>query len=59
MGDERVGHVAGIDAVQALQLVMGVIGAELTALSQESAGAISWEAGQQEHDLGFPEYSPQ
>ena len=57
IGDERVGYVAGIDAVQALQLVMRVNGAELTALSRESAGDISWEAGQTAHDLGFPEYN--
>lgn len=59
IGAERVHYAAGVDAVQALQLVMQMIGADLVALSRESAGVICWEAGQNEHDLGFPVYSPQ
>jgi len=59
IGSEKVHYAAGVDAVQALQLVMQVIGDDLTALNRDSAGAISWHAGQTENDLGFPVYSPQ
>lgn len=50
---ERVSSVHGIDAVQALQLVMNVIGAELNAIKENVSGEIRWEAGEN-GDLGFP-----
>jgi hypothetical protein len=49
----RVGYAGGVDTIQALQLVMIIIGAELTALKRESGGAIRWEGGN-DGDLGFP-----
>jgi hypothetical protein len=54
IGSEKVRYAKGIDAVQALQLVMRVIGAELAALNRDSGGAISWDAGQNQQDFGFP-----
>jgi|SRR5215472_1029963 len=56
-GSEKVRYGAGVDAVQALQLVMKMIGADLEALNREYAGAIRWESGQSQGDFGFPRTS--
>jgi hypothetical protein len=56
IGPEKVHYAAGVDAVQALQLVMQVIGDHLAALNGDSGGAMSWDAGQAEGDFGFPVY---
>src|SRR6266705_4998389 len=48
IGAERVCFAAGVDAVQALQLVMPMIGADLMALNRETTGTIVWEAGEKE-----------
>jgi hypothetical protein len=56
-GSEKVQYGAGVDAVQALQLVMRMIGADLEALNREYAEAIRWEAGQSHGDFGFPRTS--
>jgi hypothetical protein len=58
IGSEKVHYAAGIDAVQALQLVMRMIGDDMAAMNRDSAGAIHWEAGQNDHDLGFPCLQP-
>jgi hypothetical protein len=55
LGSERVRYGAGVDSVQALQLVMKMIGADLAALNREYVGAMRWEAGQNENDFGFPD----
>ncbi len=53
IGHDRLRRAAGIDAVQALQLVLQKIGIDLYALNKANGGALNWEAG--EHgDLGFP-----
>jgi len=53
-GDEKVRYAGGVDAVQALQLAMEKIGAELYfKLDRQLGGKLRWEAGQQ-GDLGFP-----
>jgi len=56
IGSGKVRYGAGVDSVQALQLMMRMIGADLEALNREYGGAIKWEAGQNEHDLGFPRH---
>ena len=58
IGSEGVHYAAGVDAVQALQLVMQVIGDHLAALNRARGGGISWDAGQTNGDLGFLVYSP-
>jgi hypothetical protein len=51
LGVAKVRYAAGIDAVQALQLVMGIIGADLYSRNQSCGGKLRWEGG---GDLGFP-----
>lgn len=53
LGDTKVRYAAGIDAVQALQLVMGIIGADLYSRNQSWGGRLCWE-GDEGGDLGFP-----
>ena len=48
--DGRIRYASGVDAVQALQLVMKAIGSELAT----SKRILRWNAGQQVGDLGFP-----
>jgi hypothetical protein len=56
IGTEKVRCAGGVDAVQALQLVMEMIGAELhLKLNRQYSGKLRWEAGKQT-DLGFPEH---
>lgn len=51
LGSGRVKYGAGVDAVQALQLVMPMIGVDLFALKQQYECTLVWD----EDDLGFPE----
>jgi hypothetical protein len=53
IGDEKIWHIGGVDAVQAIQLAMVAIGALLYRLNEKSAGRIRWDAGEGD-DLGFP-----
>ena len=53
VGDEKVSAAAGIDSVQALQLVMTAVGADLFALNRSCYGGLNWEGGKH-GDLGFP-----
>lgn len=54
IGDEGVRCAGGVDAVQALQLAMEMIGSELYfKLNRQHDGKLRWEAGK-EGDLGFP-----
>ncbi|MGH9804248.1 MAG: DUF6968 family protein [Candidatus Acidiferrales bacterium] len=53
VGSERVRYAVGIDAVQALQLVMVALGSELYCLNRDSGGSLHWDAGG-EGDFGFP-----
>ena len=56
IGTDDVRYATGVDAIQSLQLVMQVIGDDLAARGRRSGKTIVWEAGQDEHDLGFPVY---
>jgi hypothetical protein len=54
IGDEKVRVGGGVDAIQALQLTMAMIGAELhLKLNPQHGGNLRWDAGK-EGDLGFP-----
>ena len=53
IGREEIKYAAGIDAIQALQLVMVMVGATLQFLNDQSGGRLRWEGGS-EGDLGFP-----
>ncbi len=53
IGDRRLGYAVGVDAVQALQLVMLMIGAKLKYLCESNNWNLSWNDGVA-CDLGFP-----
>lgn len=50
--EESVKYAEGVDAVQALQLVMYMIGAHLSYLNEQCGGRLRWS---NEPDFGFPE----
>lgn len=52
-GSEKIRYAGGVDAIQALQLAMKMLGATLKALQDQQAVELSWEAGDP-GDLGFP-----
>lgn len=54
LGDEEIRFAAGVDAIQAVQLVMSMIGAILRFRSENVASTLRWEAGNGEGDFGFP-----
>jgi hypothetical protein len=58
IGSEKVKYAAGIDAVQALQLVMVMIGATLQFLAKEIGGNLQWD-GNSPGDFGFPISNPE
>ena len=53
IGSEEIRYAVGGDAVQALQLVMVMIGAYLSWLNRECGGKLRWDGGK-EGELGFP-----
>ncbi len=53
IGPERVYYAAGVDAFQALQLVMRMIGVHLHLLNKEQGGRLRW-LNDNETELGFP-----
>lgn len=53
IGGEKIRYAAGVDAVQALQLAMMMIGAELAALNKKPGSKIAWDCGD-DGDFGFP-----
>jgi hypothetical protein len=55
-GIEKEFYAGGIDAIQALQLVMVSLGAELKALSRTLGGRLKWNVD--EAFLGFPSPAP-
>jgi hypothetical protein len=57
LGRDGIKYVGGVDAFQALQEVMKVIGAELDALNQEHAGKLRWDDAEEGY-LGFPASIP-
>lgn len=54
IGNGRVRYAGGVDAVQALELALKMIGAELYTSQEAQAKQLSWEGGQSPRDLGFP-----
>ena len=52
IGSEKVWYAGGVDAVQSLQLSMGMIGAELSAFRSRLNVDIKWE-GDDSGRLGF------
>ena len=52
IGEDRIRYAAGIDAIQALQGVMVLIGADLFAINKECGQCLSWLDAS--GDLGFP-----
>lgn len=53
IGNERVRYAGGVDAVQALQLALIMIGAILYTSKEAKSRTLSWIGGQN-GDLGFP-----
>jgi|SRR5215510_10370596 len=56
IGSERIFCAGGIDAFQALQEVMPIISAQLSALRESADGELRWE-GDESGWLGFPNRS--
>jgi hypothetical protein len=54
IGDERVRYAAGVDAFQAIELTLRLIGASLRRLNGEAGGKLRW-ASDANGGLGFPE----
>jgi hypothetical protein len=54
VGDERVRYAAGVDAFQAIDLTVRLIGAYLRRLNDEVGGKLRWERDAN-GGLGFPE----
>jgi hypothetical protein len=54
IGNGRVRRAGGIDAVQALQLALKMIGADLYTSAEARSGSLTWDAGKEQRDLGFP-----
>lgn len=54
IGNERVRHAGGVDAMQALVLALRMIGAELYTSPEARSGALRWMGRSREGDLGFP-----
>ncbi len=50
-GRTTVRYAGGVDAIQALQLVMGMIGADVSALARELGAEVTWL---DETGSGFP-----
>jgi hypothetical protein len=53
IGSEKLKYAKGLDAVQALQGVMVLIGADLQFLNETVGGKLRWE-GDDKGGLGFP-----
>lgn len=53
IGSERVRYAGGVDAVQALQLALKMIGADLYTSPEAETKQLSWTGGDL-GDLGFP-----
>jgi hypothetical protein len=54
VGDERVRYAAGVDAFQAIELALRLIGAFLHRLNGQAGGRIRWKCDES-GGLGFPE----
>jgi hypothetical protein len=54
-GDEKVRCAYGVDAFQALQLALSILGVQLEELNKELGGRLRWELGER-NDFGFPSF---
>ncbi len=54
IGSEKVRYAGGVDSIQALQLCLNLISYDLDYYQHEVDYEITWEAGQEKGDLGFP-----
>jgi len=54
IGKENVRYATGVDTVQAIQLAMVMIGADLDALNSKTGNNIKWECRDESGDFGFP-----
>jgi len=54
VGNDRMRRAGGVDAVQALQLVLEKIGIELHALRKSAGEPLQWDGAITDDDLGFP-----
>jgi len=52
-GKEEVKRTFGVDAIQSLQLVMKMVGAEIYTSSEAKNGILKWDGGEK-GDFGFP-----
>jgi hypothetical protein len=52
IGSEKIKYAGGVDAIQALQLAMRMIGFDLDALNNDVGGGLKWEGDDAGH-LGF------
>jgi hypothetical protein len=55
-GDEKVRSAHGVDAFQALQLALSVLGVELEVLNKKLGGKLRWECDDA-GGLGFPGFA--
>ena len=53
LGNERIRRAGGIDAVQALELALKMIGTDLCTSKEAQAGELSWSGGKK-GDFDFP-----
>lgn len=53
VGSEKIKYAGGIDAIQAIQLALDRIGAELYNSKEAQSDQLRWE-GDEKGDLGFP-----
>lgn len=56
LGSEKVKYAGGVDAIQAIQLAMYMIGADLYTSPEATSGHLQW-MGDEQGDLGFPTHS--
>ncbi len=54
-GDEQVRYAAGVDAFQAIQLTLKLIGSELLRLNKKLDGNLHWECDES-GGFGFPTF---
>jgi hypothetical protein len=53
VGSQQVKYAGGVDAFQALELGLRLLGIELAVINRAVGGTLRWE-GEEEGDLGFP-----
>lgn len=54
LGKMRISQGAGLDSVHALQMALLKIGIDTYAFNKKNDGAVTWDAGEHDGDVGFP-----